>query len=140
MFHVEPIDYAHSVRSGTAPLQQQNSVAPPIDRFVAKALQTLAVGSAHAPMATHSSTHDQDAVLAANAAFYRAFESLNLTRMEAVWLHAAHVKCVHPGWGLLVGWGPVMESWQRIFANTVALQFSLTALRVEIIGDLAWVV
>ena len=83
---------------------------------------------------------DHDAVLAANAAFYRAFESLNLTRMEEVWLQAPYVKCVHPGWGLLVGWGPVMESWQRIFANTLAMRFTLTAIRVEVVGDLAWVV
>ena len=83
---------------------------------------------------------DRAAVLAANAAFYEAFESLNLTRMENVWLHAAEVKCIHPGWGLLVGWGPVMESWQRIFANTLAMRFNLTAIHVEIIGDLAWVV
>jgi len=83
---------------------------------------------------------ERQAVLAANAAFYRAFESLNLTRMEEVWLRAAHVKCVHPGWGLLVGWGPVMESWQRIFANTVAMRFTVTAVHVEVHGDLAWVV
>ena len=83
---------------------------------------------------------DSKAVLAANAAFYHAFESLELTRMESVWLRAAHIKCVHPGWGLLVGWGPVMESWQRIFANTVAMRFTLTAVHVEVDGDLAWVV
>jgi len=83
---------------------------------------------------------DGEAVLAANAAFYRAFESLDLTCMEDVWLRAAHVKCVHPGWGLLIGWGPVMESWQRIFANTVAMRFTLTAVHVEVAGDLAWVV
>ena len=38
---------------------------------------------------------DSKAVLAANAAFYHAFESFDLTRMEDVWLRAAHVKCVH---------------------------------------------
>ncbi|HVO22715.1 MAG TPA: nuclear transport factor 2 family protein [Candidatus Margulisiibacteriota bacterium] len=91
-------------------------------------------------MSAQRSQADHDAVLAANAAFYRAFESLDLTHMEEVWLRAAHVKCVHPGWGRLVGWGPVMESWQRIFANTVAMRFTLTATRVEVVGDLAWVV
>ena len=80
-----------------------------------------------------------EAVREANAAFYRAFESLNLTNMEAVWLRASYIKCVHPGWGLLVGWGPVMESWQRIFQNTLAMHFRLTDVRVEITGDLAWV-
>ena len=91
-------------------------------------------------MSAESSKDDCDAVIAANTAFYRAFESLNLTRMEDVWLRAANVKCVHPGWGLLVGWGPVMESWQRIFANTVAMHFTLTGIHVEVVGDLAWVV
>ena len=91
-------------------------------------------------MVAHHSREEHDGVLVANAAFYRAFESLNLTRMEDVWLRAAHVKCIHPGWGTLVGWGPVMESWQRIFANTVAMRFTLTAIHVDVVGDLAWVV
>jgi len=42
---------------------------------------------------------DRDAVLEANAAFYAAFESLDLKRMEEVWLRAPYIKCVHPGWG-----------------------------------------
>jgi ketosteroid isomerase-like protein len=82
---------------------------------------------------------DRAAVLAANAAFYRAFETLEAARMERVWLRAPHVSCVHPGWGLLAGWGPVMESWERIFANTLGMRFQLDDLRVEIRGDVAWV-
>lgn len=83
---------------------------------------------------------DRDAVIEANAAFYRAFESLVLKRMEAIWLRAPYIKCVHPGWGQLAGWGPVMESWERIFANTRAMRFTLTHVRAEVVGDLAWVV
>jgi ketosteroid isomerase-like protein len=80
-----------------------------------------------------------DAVTRANAAFYDAFESLELARMEAVWLRAPYIRCVHPGWGLLVGWGPVMQSWQRIFQNTVAMRFRLTDVRAEVVGNFAWV-
>ncbi len=83
---------------------------------------------------------DADAVLAANAAFYQAFESLDLKRMEEVWLRAPYIKCVHPGWGALVGWGPVMESWERIFAATLGMRFTLSGLEVAVHGDLAWVV
>jgi ketosteroid isomerase-like protein len=83
---------------------------------------------------------ERSAVIAANDAFYRAFESLDLTRMEMVWLHASSITCVHPGWRLLTGWGPVMESWQRIFANTLAMDFSVTDARAEVVGDVAWVV
>lgn len=83
---------------------------------------------------------DHDAVSAANAEFYDAFEHLDLARMEAVWLSASHVKCVHPGWGVLNGWGSVMDSWQRIFANTKSMHFDLRGVAVEVHGDVAWVV
>src|SRR5262245_13848859 len=79
-------------------------------------------------------------VVATNEAFYRAFETLDIKEMEKVWLHASYIKCVHPGWPLLVGWGPVMISWERIFANTDAMHFTLTDVRVEVVGTLAWVV
>src|SRR6185295_471240 len=83
---------------------------------------------------------DLDEVLAANATFYRAFESLDLQRMEDVWLRAPYIRCVHPGWSMLAGWGPVMESWQRIFASTMRMRFTLTHVHAEVIGDFAWVV
>lgn len=80
------------------------------------------------------------AVIAANEAFYRAFETLDVQEMEKVWLRASHIKCVHPGWPLLCGWGPIMMSWQRIFANTFSMHFTPTDVRVEVLGSLAWVV
>ena len=80
------------------------------------------------------------AVLAANDDFYRAFESLEIARMEAVWLRVPYVTCVHPGWSLLAGWGPVMESWQRIFTGALAMRFTITDARAEVAGDVAWVV
>jgi len=83
---------------------------------------------------------DRADVLEANAAFYEAFARLDLARMEEVWLRAPYLKCVHPGWGLLVGWGPVMESWRRIFESTLEMRFTLTDTSVETNGDLAWVV
>lgn len=86
-----------------------------------------------------AAARDPDDVLEANAAFYRAFESLDLARMEAVWLRAPYITCVHPGWALLAGWGPVMESWAGIFAGTLEMRFTLTDVHVELRGDLAWV-
>jgi ketosteroid isomerase-like protein len=38
--------------------------------------------------------------------------------MEDLWLHEPWVRCVHPGWDVLVGWEAVRQSWQQIFANT----------------------
>jgi len=83
---------------------------------------------------------DTQAVIAANEAFYRAFETLDVQEMEKVWLRASHIKCVHPGWPLLCGWGPIMTSWERIFANTISMRFTPTNIRIEVSGSLAWVV
>src|SRR5437899_2862048 len=51
------------------------------------------------------------AVQAANQAFYRAFETLDLAAMEAVWAHAGACTCLHPGWPLCAGWPEVRASW-----------------------------
>lgn len=83
---------------------------------------------------------DSQAVREANSAFYRAFESLDIARMEAVWVHSARAQCTHPGWRRLVGFSAVMESWERIFENTFGMTFELTAVEISIVGDLAWVV
>ena len=82
---------------------------------------------------------EEQAVAEANESFYRAFESLDLQRMEAVWARDAEIQCGHPGWRILRGWKPVMESWRRIFENTPKINFSLTELSVKVHGELAWV-
>jgi ketosteroid isomerase-like protein len=80
-----------------------------------------------------------EAVRTANARFYRAFENLSLVEMEPLWLHEERVACVHPGWPRLHGWAAVRESWAAIFRNTREMRFTLTDLRAEVRGDLAWV-
>jgi ketosteroid isomerase-like protein len=79
------------------------------------------------------------AVEEANARFYRAFEALDLTEMDVVWGRGEHVRCIHPGWPLLVGWEAVRASWATIFANTAEMRFTLSDVRVDTAGDLAWV-
>jgi ketosteroid isomerase-like protein len=80
-----------------------------------------------------------DTVTSANAAFYRAFEALDLGAMEQLWAHGDHVKCVHPGWPMLNGWQAVRASWEAIFANTHEMRFTLTDVQVVPAADLAWV-
>ena len=75
----------------------------------------------------------------ANARFYRAFEALDIAAMDQVWAHGEHVRCVHPGWPLLCGWGAVRESWQRIFEHTEEMRFTLSAVDVHVAGDAGWV-
>jgi len=78
-------------------------------------------------------------VAEANEGFYRAFETLKIAAMERVWAKDADIQCGHPGWRILRGWGPVMESWKRIFENTPSMKFTLTNVKVEVRGELAWV-
>ena len=86
-----------------------------------------------------SQSSDEAAVLAANAAFYAAFESLSIEDMDAVWAHEEPVLCVHPGWPLLSTREQVIESWRRIFENASLMRFDITGAQVVVEGDAAWV-
>ena len=76
---------------------------------------------------------------AANEHFYRAFEALDVALMDAVWMHAEYVKCVHPGWPLITGWDAVRESWATIFENTAEMRFTIGDVQARVIGTLGWV-
>lgn len=82
-----------------------------------------------------------DAVLAANRAFYAAFESRDMDAMSDVWEHSDRAACVHPGWNRLNGWAAISASWFALFQNGQQLQFIITNERVDMApsGDLAWV-
>ena len=55
--------------------------------------------------------------------------------MDRLWAHEGWVRCVHPGWDILVGWEAIRASWQQIFANTRWLRVTPTAVEAAIIGD-----
>ena len=82
---------------------------------------------------------DVDAVRAANAAFYSAFEAGDLDAMADVWEHSDRIAVTHPGWPTLRGWASVAGSWDAIFRNTPFIQFVLTGDEVVVAGDAAWV-
>lgn len=81
---------------------------------------------------------DQKAAAAANRAFYRAFEKLDLEAMAQVWLDDERIRCVHPGGELLVGRSRVLQSWAAIFASTDSIEFALEDLEIAVTGDVAW--
>jgi ketosteroid isomerase-like protein len=83
---------------------------------------------------------DHAAVIEANEAFYKAFESLELERMEAVWLRDPRIVCIHPGWRRLIGWGPVMDSWEKIFRSAFEMKFELGEINLTMNENLAVVV
>jgi ketosteroid isomerase-like protein len=80
-----------------------------------------------------------EAVRAANAAFYAAFEARDLDAMAEVWERTERASVTHPGWPRLSGWGKVAGSWDAIFRHTPFIQFVLTDERVDVAGDTAWV-
>jgi len=82
---------------------------------------------------------EEEKVLAANLAFYEALRYLDLARMEAVWLQEDWVRCLHPGWDLLLGWEEVQRSWAAIFHSTGQMLISISRPLVHIMGDTAWV-
>ncbi|HEX6836851.1 MAG TPA: nuclear transport factor 2 family protein [Polyangia bacterium] len=85
-------------------------------------------------------TPERAAVRAANLAFYRAFEALDLAAMERLWAQDDSVSCLHPGWPLCAGWAEVRASWATIFANTGSMRFELAGERIDVREGLAWVV
>ena len=82
----------------------------------------------------------QDEVLAANKAYYDAFEALDYTKMAAIWSESAPLSCVHPAWELIEGRAEVLASWRRIFGATSAIRFALHEVHCFVAGDTAWVV
>lgn len=83
--------------------------------------------------------HDEESVIRANADFYTALELASLEGMDRVWLHEDWVRCVHPGWDLLMGWHRVRESWEMIFDSQNGMKVATSNVWVRIIQDLAWV-
>jgi ketosteroid isomerase-like protein len=82
---------------------------------------------------------DQDAVLAANLEFYRAFTNRDVAGMEALWARASPVACLHPGWAALTDREAVIASWEAILANRQAPRVACFDERVLLFGDTALV-
>ena len=88
-------------------------------------------------MASHDDSMAQ--IKRANERFYRAFETLDINTMAALWVQAERAKCVHPGWELLSGWEAIRRSWEGIFTHTDYMRFVITEVAVHVYGQMAWV-
>jgi ketosteroid isomerase-like protein len=86
-----------------------------------------------------SAMTDQDAVLAANLEFYRAFTNRDVAGMEALWARASPVACLHPGWAALTDREAVIASWAVILTNREAPRVACFDERVLLFGDTALV-
>jgi len=82
----------------------------------------------------------EQAVTAANEAFYRAFAARDLAAMDRLWAHAAEVACIHPGWAPCEGRKAVMASWAGILGNPDSPKVRCLRPRVSLHGGLGLVV
>src|SRR5687767_12392536 len=81
----------------------------------------------------------QDAVLAANDAFYHAFNEKDIEAMEAIWASSDDIACIHPGWNLILGRELVIESWRRILSNPEQLRIFTGGESVVFVGEVVLV-
>src|SRR5256886_17337353 len=103
-------------------------------------MQEEVLGSSHEKETTVASQEETiEQVKRANERFYRAFESLDISKMASVWIQAERAKCVHPGWSLLNGWEAIRQGWEGIFANTDYMRFVFTEVGLHLHGQVAWV-
>ncbi|MEO1764920.1 MAG: nuclear transport factor 2 family protein [Cyanobacteria bacterium J06629_18] len=85
-------------------------------------------------------TEQRSEILAANEAFYRAFEKKDIEKMSEVWSQGTGSLCVHPGWNILRGWKQVNNSWVKIFENTPYIEINTNVISIEIRENIAYVV
>ena len=79
-------------------------------------------------------------VLAANTAFYRAFEKKDIEAMSVVWSQGTGSLCIHPGWNVLRGWKDVRTSWEQIFKNTAYIEINTDIITTEVRDNIAYIV
>jgi ketosteroid isomerase-like protein len=77
--------------------------------------------------------------LEANQAFYRAFSGRDLASMEALWAERHPVSCVHPGWDVLGGREPVLQSWRGILRSPGAPRVACERAEAHLLGEVALV-
>ena len=80
---------------------------------------------------------EREAILQANDSFYRALEHFELDTMAALWLPEPWVRCVHPGWEVLVGWESIRKSFEQIFESTAWIRVIPTVADARVFGEVA---
>ncbi|MFJ9415398.1 MULTISPECIES: nuclear transport factor 2 family protein [unclassified Streptomyces] len=81
---------------------------------------------------------DIELVEQANTTLYETIERGDHEALSELWLDG-QVSVVHPGWPVLRGRGEVLRSYALIMANTEYIQFFLTDVEIDVIGDTALV-
>jgi ketosteroid isomerase-like protein len=81
---------------------------------------------------------ERDAVLVANATFYRAFADADTDAMEAIWADdRSDISVVHPGAPAIVGRTGVLESWRAILNDAGRVDIRCVDAQACMHGDFA---
>ena len=82
---------------------------------------------------------EEEAILAANAAYYRAFRMGDDALMGRVW-HDGAITCVHPGWPPIHGRAAVLASYRGIMSNPNQPEVACQEEQVFVTCDVARVI
>ncbi|MBE9117284.1 nuclear transport factor 2 family protein [Lusitaniella coriacea LEGE 07157] len=83
--------------------------------------------------------NDRAQILAANEAFYRAFEQKDLKAMSLLWSQGTGSICIHPGRKALCGWQQIRTTWEKIFRSTESIEIDTEIINVEIGQQIAYI-
>ena len=83
---------------------------------------------------------DQRELLGANQAFYEAFRSRDLARLEELWARDQEVAVIHPGWPAIHGRKEVLASWKRILEGPSPPEIVCGDARAYALGSAGFVI
>ncbi len=86
----------------------------------------------------HDDLHE--ALLAANEAFYDAFDTGDMNAMESLWATKFEVACLHPGAPPLFGREAVIESWAGILSGSGRPAIQCHNARAQVLPESGFVV
>ena len=98
----------------------------------------LAVGFLSWPSLVVSQTNPESEVLAANAAFYRAFADGDRQKMDELWSRRFPVTVIHPTWPGIYGREAVMQSWNQLLR--VRVNIRVAEAQAFVVRDSAFVI
>ncbi len=79
---------------------------------------------------------DRRAVLAANRAFYEAFNARDLEAMADIWQRSDDVTCIHPHRNVTTGHADVQRTWRAILTNPDQPKIVFAAEEARVVGDI----
>jgi ketosteroid isomerase-like protein len=88
-------------------------------------------------MSATNPTRSEEAVLRANAMFYRAFTKGDCAAMSELWAERCPVACLHPMSPALLGRAQVLESWRHILRSQPQIELRCDRPRVHLFAGVA---